>query len=76
VDTYVLLTTREVIVEPDVFKGEGVRTRRGAREEESPLQALFANLGARSRGTTPTAPAVPNNWSIERITIQSLSKAP
>jgi hypothetical protein len=67
IDTFILVTSTEPIPQPDLLNGEGIRTRSGS--EETPLQTLLLNLGARSRGFAPAS--APTNWSIQRVSIRS-----
>ena len=71
VDTYFLLTTQQPISNPDqVFNFTGV-IRSGTRSAQSPLEAL---LQSASSGTRAPRPVVPTNWSIEKLSIQSVAK--
>lgn len=67
-DTYVLLTSDQV-VPVDALQWSGVRTR-GAGVE-SPLAGLLFDATTATRSATPP---VPQNWSIERLPILSVSK--
>lgn len=69
VDTYIMLTTKESIPNPEQLTSPGVLTR-GAKGK-SPLSNLLFNVGAKTRGANPPAPT---DWSIERITLRSIGK--
>ncbi|MGH9594891.1 MAG: hypothetical protein ACRD5L_17500, partial [Bryobacteraceae bacterium] len=73
-DTYILLTTETPIEDLSVFTFEGARTRaaEAARGAGNPLEDLIAGVNMNSRGAR--LEAAPANWSIERLTIQSVSK--
>lgn len=69
IDTYILLTSAEAIPDPDVLTFDGVRARAPiSRGNETPLQRLLAGIGSAQRGASP---AVPTNWSIERLSVKS-----
>jgi caspase domain-containing protein len=73
VDTFVLLTSATPLPDPSVLAGDPVRGREGlTRGVSDPLSRLLAQTGAGRRGvTTPT----PTEWSLERLSIQSLPAA-
>jgi len=66
-DTYILLTSDEV-VPPEALAWQGVRTRAAGA---SPLATL---LFSASSATRAPGPAVPLNWSIQRLSILSAAK--
>ena len=66
-DTYILLTSDEV-VPPEALTWQGVRTRSAGA---SPLASL---LFSASSATRAPGPAVPLNWSIQRLSILSAAK--
>lgn len=72
-DTYILLTSLEPLPNPQVLESEGVRTRswQSKAKPETALSALFAGLGAGTRGQSRS---VPTNWSIERVSVTSVRK--
>jgi hypothetical protein len=69
VDTYILLTTADQIADLGAFNFSGVvqATRGGAK---SPLAQLLGNASASTRGANP---AVPVNWSVQYMPIQSVA---
>jgi hypothetical protein len=73
VDTYILLVSEQAIPDPTVLEFEGVRTR-GAQKAgvSSGLEGLLTQVGAATRGPTPTTPT---NWSIQRMSLRSVAKA-
>lgn len=72
-DTYIMISTKEAIPNPDIFDFEGVQTTRGARGSSgSPLQDLLEENGNSTRGAV--AARAPGEWSIERIAFQSAPK--
>jgi hypothetical protein len=71
-DTYILISTREAIPNPNIFEFDGVQSAKGAGSRGgsgSPLEDLLDAYGSSSRGAT--ASRAPSEWSIERITFQS-----
>ena len=66
-DTYILLTSDEV-VPPEALAWQGVRTRTAGT---SPLASL---LFSASSATRAPGPAVPLNWSLQRLSILSAAK--
>jgi hypothetical protein len=66
-DTYILLTSDEV-VPTEALAWQGVRTRGPGG---SPLASL---LFSASSATRAPGPAVPLNWSIQRLSILSAAK--
>ncbi len=73
-DTYILLESEDPI-DPRVLPASGVVGRSSSRGNASPLENLLSNIGAstRSRGTL-AAPAVPQTWSVQKLTVRSLEK--
>jgi hypothetical protein len=73
-DTYILLVSPEPI-DPRVLPASGVTAKAGSRRNLSPLASLLSNIGAntRSRGSEKP-PAVPTNWSVQRLTFRSSEK--
>jgi len=71
VDAYILLASEEPIPNPRVLAFEGVKTRGGSKEDETPLTKLLHDVGSATRGTYPPAPT---NWSIQRSLIKSAPK--
>jgi hypothetical protein len=68
IDAYFLVASEEPLPSPEVLKFDGVRTR-GAMSD--PLSRLLARTGVSQRGTPP---AVPMNWSIERLVLRSVGR--
>lgn len=74
-DTYVLISTKDAIPNPNIFNFEGVQSTRGAESREdsgSPLQDLLDASGNSSRAAV--AAKAPSEWGIERITFRSAEK--
>ena len=74
-DTYILISTREAIPNPNIFDFEGVQSSRGAQSRGaggSPLQDLLDGCGDSTRGVI--AAKAPSEWSIERLSFQSAKK--
>jgi hypothetical protein len=74
-DTYIMISTKEAIPNPEIFDFEGVQSTRGAGSRGSsgsPLQDLLEENGNSTRGAV--AARSPGEWSIERITFQSAPK--
>jgi hypothetical protein len=74
-DTYILISTKDALPNPNIFDFEGVQSTRGAQSRGSsgsPLQDLLDSCGVSSRGVI--AAKAPTEWSIERITFQSAKK--
>ena len=74
-DTYILISTKEAIPNPNIFDFEGVQSTRGAQargSSGSSLQDLLDGCGVSTRGVM--AAKAPSEWSIERITFQSAKK--
>ncbi|HYO12483.1 MAG TPA: caspase family protein [Thermoanaerobaculia bacterium] len=68
IDTYFLLTSEELIPNPWVLEGEGVRAR--GPLGQTPLEELLSITGGTVRSATPiSTPAV---WSIDRGAFESL----
>ncbi len=74
-DTYVLISTKDAIPNPNIFAFEGVHSTRGATRAEPPgaRSRIFSMLTAILRAERIAARA-PSEWSIERITFQSAKK--
>ncbi|HEY4360688.1 MAG TPA: caspase family protein [Bryobacteraceae bacterium] len=70
-DTYILLTSKDPL-DPQLFPAEGVRSDSATRGGNDPLATLLGNIG-NTRGGTPRA-AIPTTWSVQTLTIPSLSK--
>ena len=70
-DTYILLTSKDPL-DPQLFPAEGVRSDSATRGGNDPLATLLGNIG-NTRGATPAA-AVPTTWSVQSLTIPSVSK--
>lgn len=69
-DTYILLTSEQAVGNPDIFEFDGVRSKGSTRGgSENPLTELLSGVGSLSRSATPRVPA---NWSIQRVSLQSL----
>jgi hypothetical protein len=74
-DTYVVISTKDAIPNPNIFDFEGVQSTRGAQSRGpsgSPLQDMLDSCGNSTRGAY--AAKAPSEWSIERITFQSAQK--
>ena len=74
-DTYIVISTKEAIPNPDIFDFEGVQSTRGAGSRGAsgnPLQDLLEENGNSTRGAV--AVRAPGEWSIERTTFQSAPK--
>jgi hypothetical protein len=71
VDTYFLLTSDNVIDNPEVFHFEGVRSEAGTRAASDPLTDLLSSASSMTRGAA-TRP-VPALWSIETLTFRSVA---
>ena len=69
VDTYILLTTREPISEPEVLEYQGIRTR--GKEPETPLGRLLYRIGSETRGQKLLTPV---DWSIAALSLKSMPK--
>ncbi len=68
IDTYVLLTSKEMIPNPDlVLHAQGVRTRGGGADSGA-LGSLLQGIGGSTRGVRKSTPV---NWGIERLTFES-----
>jgi hypothetical protein len=67
IDTFVLLTSREPIPNPDVLAGAGVRSR--GRGASSPLERLVSRL---DEGTRGVGAPMPLTWSIGRLSVRSV----
>lgn len=66
IDTYFLLTTSEPLVDPYVLNFEGVK---GPKPRANPLENLLRNRGV----TTRSGPhLVPTEWSIQRVTFETV----
>ncbi len=75
-DTYIMISTKEAIPNPNIFDFEGVQTTRGAGSRGSsgsPLQDLLEQNGNSTRGAVVAARS-PGEWSIERMSFQSAPK--
>jgi hypothetical protein len=74
-DTYIMISTKEAIPNPNVFQFEGVQAARGGDERRpsgNALEDLLDSCGDASRGVVATK--APVAWSIERLTFQSAPK--
>jgi hypothetical protein len=74
-DTYILISTKEAIPNPNIFEFAGVQSTRGGQSQGasgSPLQDLLNACGDSTRGAI--AAKAPSEWSIERLTFQSVKK--
>jgi hypothetical protein len=74
-DTYVMISTKDAIPNPNIFDFEGVQSSRGAESRGgsgSPLQDLLDSCGNSTRGAITAK--TPSEWSIERTTFQSAPK--
>jgi hypothetical protein len=74
-DTYVVISTKDAIPNPNTLDFDGVQSTRGAQPQGSsgsPLQDLLDSCGNSTRGAY--AAKAPSEWSIERITFQSAKK--
>jgi len=69
IDTYLLLTSPDQIPNISMIESKGVKTRGATRG--NPLTDLLSNVGAATRGSNPIMPV---DWSLQRITIKSVSK--
>ena len=71
-DTYVLLTSKEALDNPQqALEFDGVRDAprtRGGGKPPSPLDALLTGLNSRTRGARVATPAT---WMVERLAIRS-----
>jgi hypothetical protein len=65
-DTYLLLTSREAIPDPDVLESQGVRLRE--KQPETPLAQLLYGIVEEGRGVELPTPVT---WSIERLSLTS-----
>jgi hypothetical protein len=72
IDTYVVIASRDPIPNPEVLNFEGVQPARGARRAASgnALQDLLESCGDAARDAM--AAKAPAEWSIERLTFQSV----
>ena len=68
VDTYFLLTSEEVIANPNVLDFAGVRGTPPPEKNYTPLEKLLYGLGSSYRGSPPETYT---NWSIQRLPILS-----
>jgi len=66
-DTYFLLSTDEPLPNPNILEWDGVRTPQ--RQPESALEQLLAMTASGTRSLSVITPA---NWSIERVTFESV----
>jgi hypothetical protein len=74
IDTYVLLTTAQPLVDPTVLESAGVRTRgRSFPLAAHPLERVLSTLGVQMRASPNPLPI---DWSIQRSTFSSLSQLP
>lgn len=74
-DTYVLISTKDAIPNPNIFSFDGVQSTKGAESREgsgSPLQDLLDSSGNSSRAAV--AARAPSEWAIERLTLRSAEK--
>jgi len=74
-DTYIIISTKEAIPNPDIFDFDGVKSSRGAESRGvsgNPLQDLLEENGNSTRGVAVARS--PGEWSIERMTFQSAPK--
>ena len=71
IDTYLMLTTEQVIGNPEIFEFDGPRSKGGTRGSgsQNPLEALLSDVGTGSRG--PKVP-IPSDWNIQRLTLRSV----
>jgi hypothetical protein len=65
-DTYLLLTSREAIPDPDVLESRGVRLRE--KQPETPLAQLLYGMAEEGRGVELPTPVT---WSIVRLSLTS-----
>jgi hypothetical protein len=72
IDTFFMLTTATALADPMVLDWDPVVTRAAARGADDPLSRLLRQTGARTRAVEVAAP---KDWSIERLTIESVAKA-
>ncbi|MGC9995072.1 MAG: caspase family protein [Terriglobia bacterium] len=70
VDTLILLSTAQLLPDPDALNFEGVASR-GTRGTESPLQKLLTDTSGGTRGPQPE---IPTNWGLYLMTIRSIPK--
>jgi hypothetical protein len=68
IDTYFLLTTAQRLPNPGILAWDGVRDRPGA---ETPLEELIAQAAS---GTRSPGPAVPADWSLEKVVCESVAR--
>lgn len=71
IDTYFLLTTEEVISNPEVFDFKGVRRYPPTENRYTYLEQLLYRLGSNYRGGPPPTYT---NWSIEKLSLLSVPK--
>jgi hypothetical protein len=69
VDTYVMLATASALADPTVLEGEAVRRRGVGAGSGDALTRLLSQTGSATRGLHP---ATPTDWTIERLTIESV----
>ena len=67
IDTYMLLSSREALPDPDVLENEGVRTR--GKEPQTPLARLLYDIGQGNRGSSTVTPV---SWSIAPLSLKSV----
>jgi hypothetical protein len=70
IDTFVMLTTRTPLPDPGVLEGAAALTRALQPAGADPLARLLAQVGAGTRSGPP--PPTQLEWSIERLTIESV----
>jgi hypothetical protein len=71
IDTYFLLASDEPLPSPEVLEFSGVRRNAGPRAGMDPLARLISRTFQGQRGE---APAVPVNWSLDRLVLRSVGK--
>ena len=71
IDTFFLLASEEPLASPEVLTFTGIGTQRETRGRLDPLGRLIARTFESRRGAPP---AVPMNWSLERLVLRSISK--
>lgn len=70
-DTYILLASQTPLGDATVLEFSGVKERGGARGPAGTLDFLLSGVGSSTRGSGVLAPA---DWSVQRLSLQSLPK--
>jgi hypothetical protein len=74
VDTFMLLTSKEAIEDPQIFEFDGVRSKGASRGigSDNALTQLLSETGASHSRGIERNPGVPSNWSLEQVPMLSL----